>query len=111
MSARSRRHSGSQECMHGVHSAACFVWHTHARPALQATNMLSSIPIVCMQVPYSRFISGLQTENIQLNRKVLSELAMNEPFSFKALVDQVKFMRGLPPDDGSERAVQRQQGA
>ncbi len=26
--------------------------------------------------------------------KVLSELAMMEPWSFKALVDQVKFMRG-----------------
>jgi large subunit ribosomal protein L20 len=26
-------------------------------------------------------------ENIQLNRKVLSELSMHEPYSFKALVD------------------------
>lgn len=30
---------------------------------------------------------GLQKENIQLNRKVLSEIAMYEPYSFKALVD------------------------
>ncbi|KMS95106.1 hypothetical protein BVRB_012440 [Beta vulgaris subsp. vulgaris] len=30
---------------------------------------------------------GLMKENIQLNRKVLSELAMHEPYSFKALVD------------------------
>ncbi|GFR53032.1 hypothetical protein Agub_g15724 [Astrephomene gubernaculifera] len=44
---------------------------------------------------YSGFITGLKEENVQLNRKVLSELAMNEPFSFKALVDQVRFMRGL----------------
>jgi hypothetical protein len=66
------------------------------------------------QVSYSRFIPGLQAENIQLNRKVLSELAMNEPFSFKALVDQVKFMRGLPPqggpEDGQQHAGRRQQG-
>ncbi len=47
-----------------------------------------------MQVPYSRFMHGLQQENIQVNRKVLSELAMYEPFSFKALVDQVRVMRG-----------------
>jgi large subunit ribosomal protein L20 len=40
-------------------------------------------------------MSGLQQENIQVNRKVLSELAMYEPYSFKALVEQVKFMRGL----------------
>lgn len=38
---------------------------------------------------------GLAAQNILLNRKVLSELAMTEPFSFKALVDQVKSMRGL----------------
>jgi large subunit ribosomal protein L20 len=37
---------------------------------------------------------GLKQSNVQLNRKVLSELAMTEPFSFKALVDQVKHMRG-----------------
>nr|DAD42713.1 TPA_asm: hypothetical protein HUJ06_000943 [Nelumbo nucifera] len=29
----------------------------------------------------------LHGENIQLNRKVLSELSMHEPYSFKALVD------------------------
>lgn len=30
---------------------------------------------------------GLMKENIQLNRKVLSELSMHEPYTFKALVD------------------------
>ncbi|KAK9803613.1 hypothetical protein WJX72_004948 [[Myrmecia] bisecta] len=43
---------------------------------------------------YSRFIHGLQQDNIQINRHILSELAMSEPFSFKALVDRVRFMRG-----------------
>ncbi len=46
-----------------------------------------------VQVPYSRLMHGLQQDNIQVNRKVLSELAMQEPFSFKALVDQVRTMR------------------
>jgi large subunit ribosomal protein L20 len=45
---------------------------------------------------YGEFIHGLKEENIQMNRKVLSELAMNEPYSFKALVDQVKRMKGIP---------------
>jgi large subunit ribosomal protein L20 len=45
-------------------------------------------------VPYSRLMHGLAQENIRVNRKVLSELAMNEPHSFKALVDQVRLMRG-----------------
>lgn len=39
------------------------------------------------QVNYGNFMHGLMKENIQLNRKVLSELSMHEPFSFKALVD------------------------
>ncbi|KAI8476417.1 MAG: mitochondrial ribosomal protein L20 [Monoraphidium minutum] len=45
-------------------------------------------------VKYSEFQAGLRSLNVQLNRKVLSELAAAEPFSFQALVDQVKFMRG-----------------
>lgn len=48
----------------------------------------------CPQLSYSQFIPGLAAQNILLNRKVLSELAMTEPFSFKALADQVKMMRG-----------------
>ncbi|EFJ10624.1 hypothetical protein SELMODRAFT_227421 [Selaginella moellendorffii] len=36
---------------------------------------------------YSNFMHGLNRENIQLNRKVLSEIAMNEPYSFKCLAD------------------------
>ncbi|RVX03633.1 50S ribosomal protein L20 [Vitis vinifera] len=38
-------------------------------------------------VNYNNFIHGLMKENIQLNRKVLSELSMHEPYTFKALVD------------------------
>ncbi len=53
---------------------------------------------------YSTLITGLGEQNVGLNRKVLSELAMNEPFSFKALVDQVRFMRG-----GTQQAAQQQQ--
>jgi large subunit ribosomal protein L20 len=49
-----------------------------------------------VQVSYSHLIHGLQQQNINLNRKVLSELAINEPLSFKALVEQVRFMRGEP---------------
>ncbi|CAH1447745.1 unnamed protein product [Lactuca virosa] len=38
-------------------------------------------------VNYGNFMHGLIKENIQINRKVLSELSMHEPYSFKALVD------------------------
>lgn len=36
---------------------------------------------------YSRLIAALKKSNIQLDRKILSELAVNEPASFKAVVD------------------------
>jgi large subunit ribosomal protein L20 len=39
---------------------------------------------------YSVFINKLATKGIDLNRKVLADLAMNEPESFKALVASVK---------------------
>jgi len=43
---------------------------------------------------YSQFMHTLAKDNIKLDRKTLSDLAINEPHSFKALVDRVKFMRG-----------------
>ena len=39
-------------------------------------------------VTYSRFISGLLKAGIDIDRKVLSDLAIHEPAAFKALVDQ-----------------------
>jgi len=39
---------------------------------------------------YSQFIHQLAVKNIDINRKVLADLAMNEPESFKALLAQVK---------------------
>jgi large subunit ribosomal protein L20 len=37
---------------------------------------------------YSRFISGLLKAGIEIDRKVLADLAVREPGAFKALVDQ-----------------------
>ena len=39
---------------------------------------------------YSRFISKLASANVELNRKVLADLALNNPAAFKAVVDKVK---------------------
>ena len=41
-------------------------------------------------ISYSNFIHKLATKNIELNRKVLADLAMNEPEAFKKLVESVK---------------------
>ncbi|MFY8185632.1 MAG: 50S ribosomal protein L20 [Bacteroidia bacterium] len=39
---------------------------------------------------YSEFIGKLNAKNIDLNRKVLADLAMNHPQAFKAVIDAVK---------------------
>ena len=39
---------------------------------------------------YSEFIGKVHAKNVQLNRKVLADLAMNHPAAFKAVVDVVK---------------------
>src|SRR5690554_117286 len=39
---------------------------------------------------YSQFIGALSKKNVQLNRKVLADLAMNEPDAFEAIVKFVK---------------------
>lgn len=39
---------------------------------------------------YSRFMEGLIKAEIHLDRKVLSDMAANEPEAFKALVDTAK---------------------
>ena len=39
---------------------------------------------------YSQFIGLLKKANIEINRKVLADLAMNHPVDFKAIVDKVK---------------------
>lgn len=88
------------EALHGLASTDC-----RCRLALRtAVHSLGGFPRLqapqhhpCRpppQVKYSQLIHGLKEENIQVNRKMLSELAASEPYSFKALVDQVRFMQG-----------------
>ena len=39
---------------------------------------------------YSQFIGLLKKANVEINRKVLADLAMNHPVAFKAIVYKVK---------------------
>ena len=39
---------------------------------------------------YSRFISGLSLAGVEIDRKVLSEMAIAEPAAFKAIVEKAK---------------------
>lgn len=39
---------------------------------------------------YSKFIKGLKDKKIELDRKILADLAMNHPEEFKKIVEKVK---------------------
>jgi large subunit ribosomal protein L20 len=41
-------------------------------------------------VTYSRFIDGLAKAGIEIDRKVLAELAVHQPDAFKAIVERAK---------------------
>jgi large subunit ribosomal protein L20 len=42
------------------------------------------------EISYSRFMNGLKRAGIELNRKVLADLAMNDRPAFDALITQAK---------------------
>jgi large subunit ribosomal protein L20 len=39
---------------------------------------------------YSQFMGKVKANNIELNRKVLADLAMNHPAAFTAIVNKIK---------------------
>lgn len=55
------------------------VWITRINAAVRSEGL-----------SYSRFISKLADAKIELNRKVLADLALNHPEAFKAVVAKVK---------------------
>ena len=46
------------------------------------------------EISYSRFMDGLKKAGIELNRKVLADMAANDPAGFGALVSQAKAALG-----------------
>ena len=52
--------------------------------------MRINAPVRAQGMTYSQFIGKLNAKGIALNRKVLADLAMNEPKAFEAIVKAVK---------------------
>ena len=42
---------------------------------------------------YSQFINGLKKATIQIDRKILAEMAVNQPEIFKALIEKAQSAR------------------
>jgi len=51
---------------------------------------------------YNRFIQGLGLAGIEVDRRILAELAVNEPKAFQAIVDAAK--KALPADVNAPKA-------
>ena len=51
---------------------------------------------------YNRFIQGLKAAGVEVDRRMLAELAVNEPAAFKALVEIAK--NNLPEDTSAPKA-------
>ena len=50
---------------------------------------------------YNRFIQGLKTAGVEVDRKILADLAVNDPTAFTALVETAK--AALPEDVNAPR--------
>jgi len=53
---------------------------------------------------YNRFIQGLDLAGIEVDRRILAELAVNEPATFAAIVQTAK--KALPADTSAPKVLQ-----
>lgn len=69
------------------------------RPRTMRRNWIMAISAATkdLNLPYSRFINSLNNSTVSLNRKILADLAINEPYSFKAVFDEVNVQAGRLP--------------
>ena len=58
--------------------------------ALWVQRINAAVRLHDSSLTYSKFIHGMNLAQIDLDRKVLAELAVNDPMAFKAVVDEAK---------------------
>lgn len=58
--------------------------------ALWIQRINAAVRAIDADLTYSRFINGLNTAGIEVDRKVLADLAVHEPDAFGAIVDKAK---------------------
>jgi len=46
--------------------------------------------LIPLGISYSRFIAGLKKTNIVLDRKIMADLAVSDPETFKSIVEKAK---------------------
>ena len=66
---------------------------------------ISRINAACRQqgMTYNRFIQGLKLAEVEVDRRMLAEMAVNDPEAFAAVVDVAK--KALPEDVNAPKAA------
>jgi large subunit ribosomal protein L20 len=74
------------------HSGAYAYRDRRDRKAMFRRLWIARINAACRlhDISYSRFINGLKTAGVEVDRKILADLAVREPKAFAALVEQAK---------------------
>jgi large subunit ribosomal protein L20 len=83
-----------------VHETILRAWAYSSRDRRQKKRQFRRLWIVRISAAtrmrgmnYSTFVAGLKRQQVELNRKQLSELAIHDPSAFDALVDTAKAAR------------------
>ena len=86
-----------RSAIEAVHRGLCYAYRDRKQRKRAFRRLwIIRINAACRQegINYSRFMNGLKNLSIEMNRKSLSELAVNEPEAFKSLVEKVKAAQG-----------------
>ena len=54
---------------------------------------------------YSKMIWALNRSNLECNRLILADMAVNEPYTFKAILDELKLQTGVEPLQREEFSI------
>ena len=87
---RHRRFKVAKESL--IHALAYSTAHRRSKKRDQRSLMITRVNAAARKcgISYSKLIYGMKKSNIELNRKVLADLAMNNPEAFDAIVKKIK---------------------
>ena len=64
--------------------------HLRRRAARKLWNYRIGAAAVEHDIAYSRFMGAIRRDNIALNRKMLADFALNEPYTFREIAEHSK---------------------
>lgn len=88
-----RRHTNNRIAKDAVHKAGSYAYRGRKEKKRDFRKLWISRINAAVRgegLTYSQFMHGLKVLNMELNRKVLSNMAVEDMASFKVLVSQVK---------------------